>query len=133
MIEYTVDEKRGIICSRFTQAVDLSEAVHYLQRTASDPKCDPSYGRLVIIESGAVAVNASQGNLMREVWEKTGEKHTHYSCAIVCDGTSEALIRVLMYKSSMIDSSVRFFSSRSAAVAWLETKRSKKMYEGDLL
>lgn len=126
MIDYTIDDKKGIIYSRFSQGVNLGEAAYYLQRIGNDPRFKASYGRLVIIEPGAIAVDISQTNHMQELWEKTAEKQSNYACAIVCEGTSEALLRYLMHDSSIIDSSVRFFSSISAAESWLETKMSNQ-------
>ena len=133
MIEYTVDEEKGIICSRFSQEVDLTEAKLYLQRSNNDPKCKASYGRLVIIDPGAMMVDANQGNHMRALWEKAAETQKNYVCAIVCDSTSEAMTRLLMQNSPIIDSSVQFFSSKSAAVSWLETKMSEQKNASDRL
>lgn len=124
MIEYRVDEEKGIIYNRFSHDVNLTDAISHLKCTVEDPKCKISYGRIIEIEHGSMNVPLSQSNFMVQLWEKFAERQEQYICAIVCDRTSEQMIRVLMQESHLIDNSVRFFREASEAELWLEENMS---------
>lgn len=133
MIEYTINDEKGMICTKFTQNVDLNEAKDYLCHMTNDPKYNASYNRLLEIDHRTRMPDVSQGNYMKEIWEKFVENQTNYNCAIVCSSTTESMIRILMHNSSILDSSVRFFNNKPEGMSWLETRMSEQKYAGDRL
>ena len=121
MIDYHVDPLRGIVTTRVTGRVSLSDFAYHLQRILRDPKFKPEFNALIIANDATAIPSPAAVGLVQPLVRAWSHRRAGARWAFVfptneAKAAGESLLLGLKLTSVV----TRCFVSESSALAWLD-------------
>lgn len=122
MIDFHVDPLRGIVTTRVTGRVSLSDFAYHLQRILRDPKFKPEFNALIVATDPGAIPSSAAVSLVQPLVRAWSHRRAGARWAFVLP-TNEArtLAESILLDLRLTSVATRCFLSEASALAWLDT------------
>lgn len=121
MIDYHVDPLRGLVTTRVTGRVSLSDFAYHLQRILRDPKFKPEFSALIVASDAGAIPSPASVNLVQPLVRAWSHRRAGARWAFVLPtNEARASAESLLIGLKLTSVVTRCFLSEASALAWLD-------------